>query len=89
MINDWTAVVVVVSKNHMFELMMHTPGVRNDKTFTHCIKISHKVSIIFDKSNPTQREKKKNLSSNIDRKFEVHNPFIIVINLRFFIILEL
>lgn len=59
MINDWTAVVVVVSKNHMFELMMHTPGVRNDKTFTHCIKISHKVSIIFDKSNPTQREKKK------------------------------
>lgn len=81
-INDWTATIVVFSKNCMLELMMHIPGVKNDKTFTHHIKISHNLSLIFDRSSPPRGE--KDLYSNINRTFEIHNLFIIMVGLRVF-----
>ena len=41
-------IVLVFSKIHMLELMVHPPDVKNVKTFTHHIKMPCNLVIIFD-----------------------------------------
>ena len=41
------AIVVVFSKTHMLELIVHLPDVKNVKTFTHHVKMPCYLGIIF------------------------------------------